>query len=110
MPSDDVNPLLEEFLAAADAAARSRPEVDPELARELMAEAAIMLHNGLALDGLDDHDTRAAITALAGDLVAADPEAALRARFQTTLDEPGDLHDPEAVSGAYRVAAAILRL
>jgi hypothetical protein len=110
MPSSAGNPLLDEFLAAADAAARTRPGVDPELARELMQEAATMLHNGLALDGLDDHDTRAAITALSHDLVAADPEAALRARRQATVDDPGDLHDPEAVSGAYLVAAAILRL
>ncbi|HET6938587.1 MAG TPA: hypothetical protein VFI19_08285 [Nocardioides sp.] len=110
MQSSAVNPLLEEFLAAADAVARARPEVDPELARELMAEAATMLHNGLALDGLDDHDTRSAITALALDLVAEDPEAALRARPQATLEDPGNLHDPESVSRAYAVAAAILRL
>jgi hypothetical protein len=110
MPSSAVNPLLDEFLAAADAVAGSRPGVDPELARELMQEAATMLHNGLAIDGLDDHDTGAAITALALDLVAEDPEAAVRARRQATLEDPGDLHDPEAVAGAYLVAAAILRL
>jgi hypothetical protein len=104
------NPLLEEFLAAADAVAQARPEVDRDLARELMHEAATMLHNGLALDGLDDHDTRAAVTALSLDLVAEDPEAALRARRRATLEDPGDLHDPDAVSGAYLVAAAILRL
>jgi len=27
-----------------------------------------------------------------------------------TLESPGDLHDPELVSGAYLVAAAILQL
>lgn len=110
MPSSAENPLLDEFLAAADAVARTRPEVNSELARELMQEAATMLHNGLALDGLDDHDTHAAITALSLDLVAPDPEAALRARREATLADPGDLHDPEAVSGAYLVAASILRL
>jgi hypothetical protein len=110
MPSGVENPLLEEFLAAADAVARARPEVDRGLARQLMQEAATMLHNGLALDGLDDHDTRAAVTALADDLVAEDPEAALRARREATTEDPGDLHDPVAVAGAYLVAAAILRL
>jgi hypothetical protein len=110
MTSDAANPLLDQFMAAADTVAEARPGVDPELARELMQEAATRLHNGLALDGLDDHDTRAAITALSLDLVAEDPEAALRARHQATLDDPGDLHDPHAVAGAYLVAAAILRL
>ena len=38
VPSD----ILEPFLAAADAAASSRPEVDAELARELMMEAATL--------------------------------------------------------------------
>jgi len=57
MPSELANPMLAPFLAAAEAAAKARPEVDVELARELLAEAATMLHNGLALDGLDEHDT-----------------------------------------------------
>jgi len=51
------NPLTEPFLAAARAAADERSDVDADLAEELMGEAAMMLHNGLALDGLDDHDT-----------------------------------------------------
>ena len=110
MPSDALNPLLEEFLAAADAVSATRPGVDPELARELMREAATMLHDGLALEGLDDHDARVAIKALSVDLVAEDPEAALRARCQSPVAELGELHDPEAVVGAYSVAAAILRL
>ena len=38
------------------AVARARPEVDPEMAREMFHEAATLLDNGLALDGLDDHD------------------------------------------------------
>ena len=44
------------------------------------------------------------------DLVAPDPGAAVRARSRATLADPGDLHDPEGVSAAYLVAAAILQL
>jgi len=44
------------------------------------------------------------------DLVAADPGAAVRARSQATLQDPGDLHDPEGASAAYLIAAAILQL
>jgi hypothetical protein len=41
--------------------------VDLELAREVFTEAATLLHNGLALDGLDEHDTAAAVSALCVD-------------------------------------------
>jgi len=37
---------------AAAAAARARPEVDLEMAHEVFREAATLLCNGLALDGL----------------------------------------------------------
>ena len=33
----------------------------------------------------------------------------MRARARAVLDAPGDLHDPDGVSAAYLVAAAILR-
>ncbi|MFL6108585.1 MAG: hypothetical protein ACJ72D_26315 [Marmoricola sp.] len=107
MSAGTTNPLLDPFLAAAEEAAATRPEVDADLARELMAEAATMLHNGLALEGLDEHDTRAAVAVLANDLVAPDPGAAVRARAEAVLAD-ADLHEPEVVSGALRVAAAIL--
>ncbi len=99
----------DEFLAAADRASSTRLDVDTELARELMLEAASMLDDGLAFDGLDDHDTRAVAEALADDLVAEDPGAAVRARAETVLASPG-LHDPESVSRSCLIAAAILQL
>ena len=47
-------PYLDQFMATADVAARARPdEVDPELAREVFLEVATLLHDSLALDGLD---------------------------------------------------------
>ena len=97
-------------MATAEAVARARPEVDLEIAREVFHEAATLLHNGLALDGLDEHDARAVVAGLCIDLVAADPGAAVRARSQATLEAPGELHDPEGVSAAYLIAAAILQL
>lgn len=108
MPSVPAD-ILEPFLAAADAAASARPEVDADLARELMGEAAEVLHNSLALDHLDAHDRSVAIAALAADLTAADPGAALRARAAAT-DEDRDLHDAEGVRGAYLVVVQVLGL
>jgi hypothetical protein len=110
MQPSTAGPPFDEFRAAADAAAEARPEVDLETAREVFHEAATLLHNGLALDGLDDHDRNAVVTGLCADLVTADPGAAVRARARTTAENPGDLHDPEAASAACLVAARILQL
>ena len=110
MPPDTVGPPFDQFQETAEAAARARPEVDLELAREVFQEAATLLHNGLALDGLDAHDASAVVAGLCVDLVAEDPGAAVRARSRTTLEAPEDLHDPEGVSAAYLIAAAILQL
>ncbi len=110
MPADVVAQHFEPFMATAEAVARERPEVDPEMAREVFHEAATLLHNGLALDGLDEHDARAVVAGLCADLVTEDPGAAVRARADTTLVAPGDLHEPDVVAAAYLVAAAILQL
>jgi hypothetical protein len=110
MPPTAVGPPFDQFLATAEAVAQARPEVDLEMAREVFLEAATLLYNGLALDGLDGHDANAVVAGLCVDLVAADPGAAVRARSQATLQDPGDLHDPEGASAAYLIAAAILQL
>src|SRR3954449_7428242 len=103
-------PFEDQFLATADAVAKARPEVDLEMAREVFHEAATMLHNGLVLDDLDEHDARAVVAGLCVDLVVPDPGVAVRARAQAALDRPGDLHDPEAVSAAYLTTATIFQL
>src|SRR3954470_5612398 len=106
MPPGTVSPpFLDQFLATAEAVARARPEVDLAMAREVFHEAATLLHNGLALDGLDEHDASAVVAGLCVDLVAPDPGAAVRARAQATLEDPEDLHDPEGASAAYLMAA-----
>jgi len=110
MQAYPVDPVFEPFMATAEAVAAQRPEVDLELAREIFSEAATLLHNGLALEGLDDSDARAVVAALCVDLVAADPGAAVRARSRATLDDPAGLHDPQAVAAAYLVAAGILQI
>src|SRR3954468_18563471 len=110
MPPDTVGPpFQDEFLATAEAVTRARPEVDLEMAREVFLEAATLLHNGLVLDDLDEHDARAVVAGLCVDLVSGDPGAAVRARAQAALDRPGDLHDPEAVSVAYLTTATIFQ-
>ena len=110
MSHSAVEPPFDQFLATADAVAKARPEVDLEMAREVFLEAATLLHNGLALDGLDEHDARAVVAGLCIDLVAEDPGTAIRARSEATLGTPGDLHDPEGVSAAYLISAAIFQL
>jgi hypothetical protein len=110
MPSSTIGPPFDRFLATAEAVAQARPEVDLEMAREVFHEVATLLYNGLALDGLDEHDTGAVVDGLCVVLVAEDPGAAVRARSRATLKTPGDLHDPEGASAAYLTAAAILQL
>jgi hypothetical protein len=111
MPPGAVDPPFDQLLATAEAVARARPEVDPELAREVFLEAATLLHNGLALDGLDEHDARAVVAGLCDDLVAEDPGAAVRARSSAAVESgSGGLHDPEGVAAAYLVSASILQL
>jgi hypothetical protein len=110
MPHSTVGPPFDQFMATAEAVANARPGVDLEMAREVFHEAATLLDNGLALDGLDEHDASAVVAGLCVDLVAEDPGAAIRARSRVTLENPGDLHDPEGASAAYLVAAAILQL
>src|SRR3954454_15656679 len=110
MPHSPVDPPFDQLLATAEAVAAARPEVDLEMAREVFQEAATLLHNGLALDGLDEHDASAVVAGLCIDLVAEDPGDALRARSRATLEAPGDLHDPEGVSAAFLIAAALFQL
>jgi len=109
MPSA-VDPPFDQLLAAAEAVARDRPEVDLEMAREVFLEAATLLDNGLALDGLDEHDASAVVAGLCVDLVSPDPGAAVRARSEAVLAEPGDWHDPKGVSASLSVSATILQL
>ncbi|GAB3682648.1 hypothetical protein [Angustibacter aerolatus] len=110
MPGTSEPPFTAEFLAAADAVARDRPEVDLEMAREVFLEAATLLHDGLVLDDLDGHDARSVVDGLCLDLVAPDPGAAIRARAEAVRAEPGDLHDAEEVWAAYLTAAQTFQL
>ena len=110
MQPNDLAPPYDAFLVTAEQVARARPDVDLDLAREVFLEAATLLDNGLALDGLDDHDAETVVAGLCSDLVSEDPGAAVRARSQAALQERGEAHDPEAVSAAYLVSAAILQL
>ena len=110
MAPPEVEPPYDQFLITAERVAQDRPEVDPEMAREVFLEAATLLDNGLALDGLDDHDASAVVAGLCIDLVATDPGAAIRARSKATLEAPHDLHDPDGASAAYLIAASIFQL
>jgi hypothetical protein len=110
MPDRAMDPPFDLLLATAEALAQTRPEVDLEMAREVFLEAATLLYNGLALDGLDEHDANAVVAGLCVDLVAADPGSAVRARAQAALEAPGDLHDPKGAAAAYEISARILQL
>jgi hypothetical protein len=110
MPSSAFEPPFDRFLVTAEEVARSRPDVDLDMAREVFEEAATLLYNGLALEGLDEHDARSVVDGLCVDLVAQDPGAAVRARTRATLAHPGDLHDPKGVAAAYEIATRIFQL
>jgi hypothetical protein len=110
MPSGPFEPPFDQFLATAEQVARDRPDVDPDMALEVFEEAAVLLYNGLALEGLDEHDARSVVDGVCTDLVGEDPGSAVRARTQATLADPGDLHDPRGVAAAYEVATRILQL
>ena len=75
-----LEPPYDQLLATAERVARERPEVDLDMAREVFLEAATLLHNGLALDGLDEHDTRAVVAGLCEDLGYGDPGSAVLTR------------------------------
>lgn len=110
MPYDTVHTPYDRFLLTAERVADERPGVDRAMAREVFQEVAITLYNGLALDGLDEHDTETVVDGLCEDLVVDDPGAAVRARSAAVLRSPGDAHDPDAVSAAYLISASMLQL
>ena len=103
--------ILEPFLGAADEAARQRDDVDQDVARELMEEAATLLHNSLALDDLDDHDLRAAVAGLSGALVAPSIRSRRGGRWHPrwrTTTRPCTTRRP--CGRAYLVAVSVLQL
>ena len=110
MPPGPLDPPYDRLLATAEEVAEARPEVDLEMAREIFLEAATLLHDGLVLDELDEHDAGAVVAGLCADLVAPDPGSAIRARAQATRDDPGDVNDPEGVWAAYLTAASTFQL
>lgn len=105
-----VQPPYDLLLAAAETVAAARPDVDLEMAREVFAEAATLLHDGLVLDHLDEHDAHAVVGGLSVDLITADPGAAIRERAQAALEAPGDLHDPQEVWASYLTTVGLFQL
>ena len=105
-----LQPPYDLLLATAESVAAARPDVDLEMAHEVFAEAATLLHDGLVLDHLDEHDAHAVVAGLCVDLVTPDPGAAIRERAQAALRAPGDLHDPHEVWAAYLTTVALFRL
>ena len=108
MPFSPHDPPYDLLMAAAERQADNRSDVDREMAREVYAEAAALLHNGLVLDALDDHDARLVVGWLADDLAATDPGEAIRARARAA--EQTDLHDSGAAADALLVTAALFGL
>ena len=88
MQHDVVAPPFDRLLETAEAVARARPEVDAGMIREVFLEVATVLHNGLALDDLDEHDANAVVAGLCLDLVADDPGAAVHARSRPRWSPP----------------------
>ncbi|HET7900052.1 MAG TPA: hypothetical protein VFL59_02625 [Candidatus Nanopelagicales bacterium] len=110
MATVPTHPPYDLLLAQADVVAAARADVDLDMAREVFAEAATLLHDGLVLDGLDEHDAQAVVAALCDDLCAPDPGAAIRARADAVLADPGDLHDPDEAWSAYLTTVQLFGL
>jgi hypothetical protein len=110
MATVPTHPPYDLLLATADAVAAQRADVDLGMAREVFAEAATLLHDGLVLDGLDEHDARAVVEWLCQDLCVPDPGAAIRARADAVLADPGDLHDPEEAWSALLTTVSLFGL
>ena len=102
--------LFDRFAATAVTVARTRPQVDPAMIEEIFGDAATMLHNGLALDHLDEHDAQLVVPELCTALSDADPTTALMARFYAATERPAGLHDPIGVALAYENVLKILQL
>jgi multidrug resistance efflux pump len=110
MSTSTADLLFDRFAATAATVVEARPQVDPAMIREIFDDAATMLHNGLALDHLDDHDARIVVAELCAALTEADPTTALMTRFYAATEEPADLHDPIGVALAYENVLGILQL
>ncbi|QIG41919.1 hypothetical protein G5V58_03200 [Nocardioides anomalus] len=107
----DWPPPYDQLLVTAERVARERPdEVDPDLAREVFEEAATLLHDGLVLDHLDEHDAAAVVAGLCEDLVRPDPGAVIRARADALRADPAGLHEPEVAAATYLTVVALFRL
>ncbi|WP_406832872.1 hypothetical protein ABEG17_08620 [Pedococcus sp. KACC 23699] len=102
--------LFDRFDQTAVAVVRERPHVDPAMVREIFDEAATLLHNGLALDHLDDHDADIVISELCLALTETDVTTALLTRFYAATDEATGLRDPTGVALAYENVLRILQL
>jgi hypothetical protein len=110
MSTSTADLLFDRFSATAVAVAEARPQVDPAMIREIFEDAATMLHNGLALDHLDDHDAQIVVGELCAALSDPDPTAALMTRFYAATENPHGLDDPIGVALAYENVLGILRL
>jgi hypothetical protein len=94
--------LFHRFGETAVAVTKERPQVDPVMVQDIFNEAATMLHNGLALDHLDDYDADIVIPELCVALADADVTTALLTRFYAATDHPEGLHDPTGVCPGVR--------
>lgn len=110
MPISIAEKLFDRFGETAAAVVQARPQADPAMVQGIFDEAATMLHNGLALDHLDDHDADSVISELCEALTDADVTTALLTRFYAATDRPNDLHDPSGVALAYENVLRILQL
>ncbi len=104
MSSGTADLLFDRLTATAVAVTEARPHVDSAMVREIFDDAATMLHNGLALDHLDDHDAQIVVSQLCAALTDADPTTALMTRFYAATEKPASLHDPIGVALAYETS------
>jgi hypothetical protein len=100
---------FDQFLATAEVVAQARPEVDLEMAREGSMRRRLCSPTASPLTLWTD-TTLAPLSLGCASISLLRIPAPRCARSHATLEAPGDLHDPEGVSAAYLIAAAILQL
>ena len=110
MSSSIADKLFDGLAQTAVAVVKEHPQADAAMVQKIFDEAATLLHNGLALDHLDDHDADIVISGLCVALAGADVTTALLTRFYAATDQPEDLHDPTGVALAYENVLRILQL
>jgi hypothetical protein len=108
-PPRTVGPPFDQFLVTPEAVAQARHEVDLEMARDVFQEAAGSAPRRPRPRTVSTHTTRVPLCwVVPRSRLLRIPAPRCAHDFQAASESSGNLHDREAASAAYLVAARIL--